>query len=151
MAASLKMTTFWDIALCSLVEVEQRFRGSYCRHHALIALMMEAVRTSETSVNFYETTRRRNPEDHSRHLHRRENLKSLTISTNLIVNFCIWCFRFELAITFIPGIITIQCLKRLRILLQNIVNSFRVCLFLVFNALSYKFDDFSNTCVTRVV
>jgi hypothetical protein len=24
-------------------------------------------------------------------------------------------------------------------------------LFLVFNALSYKFDDFSNTCVTRVV
>jgi hypothetical protein len=27
-----------------------------------IALMMEAVRTSETSVNFYETTRRGIPE-----------------------------------------------------------------------------------------
>jgi hypothetical protein len=29
----------------------------------LIALMMEAARTSETSVNFYQTTRRYNPED----------------------------------------------------------------------------------------
>jgi hypothetical protein len=29
----------------------------------LLALMMEAVRTSETSVNFYETTRRNIPED----------------------------------------------------------------------------------------
>jgi hypothetical protein len=31
----------------------------------LIALMMEAVRASETSVNFYQTTRRNNPEDKS--------------------------------------------------------------------------------------
>jgi hypothetical protein len=30
---------------------------------ALIALMMEAARTSETLVNFYQTTRRYNPED----------------------------------------------------------------------------------------
>jgi hypothetical protein len=29
----------------------------------MIALMMEAARTSETSVNFYQTTRRNNPED----------------------------------------------------------------------------------------
>jgi hypothetical protein len=29
----------------------------------VIALMMEAVRTSETLVNFYQTTRRYNPED----------------------------------------------------------------------------------------
>jgi hypothetical protein len=28
-----------------------------------IALMMEAASTSETSVNFYQTTRRYNPED----------------------------------------------------------------------------------------
>jgi hypothetical protein len=33
----------------------------------LIALMMEAARTSETLVNFYQTTRRYNPEDS--HLH----------------------------------------------------------------------------------
>jgi hypothetical protein len=33
---------------------------------AAIDLMMEAANTSETSVNFYQTTRRNNPED--RHL-----------------------------------------------------------------------------------
>jgi hypothetical protein len=52
MAASMKMTAFWDIEPCSLVEVDRRF----------IALTMEAVNTSETSVNFYETTRRNIPE-----------------------------------------------------------------------------------------
>jgi hypothetical protein len=31
--------------------------------HELIALMMEAAITSETSVNFYQTTRRYNTED----------------------------------------------------------------------------------------
>jgi hypothetical protein len=36
-------------------------------HGLLIALMMEAARTSETLVNFYQTTRRYNPEDS--HLH----------------------------------------------------------------------------------
>jgi hypothetical protein len=29
----------------------------------LIALMMEVARTSETLINFYQTTRRYNPED----------------------------------------------------------------------------------------
>jgi hypothetical protein len=47
-----KMTAFCDMALCSLV-VRRRFAED-----CLIALMMEAVRTSETSVYFYETTRR---------------------------------------------------------------------------------------------
>jgi hypothetical protein len=41
-----------------------------------IALMMEAAGTSETLVNFYQTTRRYNPEDSHLHTHRRENLKS---------------------------------------------------------------------------
>jgi hypothetical protein len=38
--------------------------------------MMEAARTSETLVNFYQTTRRYNPEDSHLHTPRRENLKS---------------------------------------------------------------------------
>jgi hypothetical protein len=28
-----KMTVFWDIAPCSLVKVDRRFRGVYCLHH----------------------------------------------------------------------------------------------------------------------
>jgi hypothetical protein len=28
-----KMMAFWDIAPCSLVEVDQHFRGVYCLHH----------------------------------------------------------------------------------------------------------------------
>jgi hypothetical protein len=56
-AASMKMRAFCDIAPCSLVGV----------HTAPITLMMEAVRTSKTSVYSNETTRRNVPE--SSHLH----------------------------------------------------------------------------------
>jgi hypothetical protein len=60
----LKMAVFW-VAPCSLVEVYRRFR----------ALMMEvAASTSETSINFYQTTRHDNPQD-SLHTCSRENLK----------------------------------------------------------------------------
>jgi hypothetical protein len=38
--------------------------------------MMAATPTSETLVNFYQTTRCYNPEDSNLHTHRRENLKS---------------------------------------------------------------------------
>jgi hypothetical protein len=41
-----------------------------------IALMMEAASTSETSVNFYRTTRRNNPGDSHLHTRSRENLRS---------------------------------------------------------------------------
>jgi hypothetical protein len=41
MAASMKMTAFWDTAPYSLIEVYRRFR---------VALIMEAGRTSETSI-----------------------------------------------------------------------------------------------------
>jgi len=43
---------------------------------SIIRAMMEVVRTSETSVNFNETTRRYIPEDSKLHTRRRENLKS---------------------------------------------------------------------------
>jgi hypothetical protein len=61
----MKMTVFWVVAPCSLVEVYGRFRGASIIK--AIVLMMDAARTSVTSVNFYQTTRRNNPE-HS-HLH----------------------------------------------------------------------------------
>jgi hypothetical protein len=40
---------------------------------------METARTSETLVNFYQTTQRYNPEDGHLRTHRRENLKSYII------------------------------------------------------------------------
>jgi hypothetical protein len=57
---TLKMAVFWIVASCSLT----------------IVSMMEAASTSETSVSFYQTTRRNNPEDSHLHTRRRENLKS---------------------------------------------------------------------------
>jgi hypothetical protein len=55
------MTVFWYVAPCTLVE---------------IALMMEAVSTSETSVSFYQTTRHNIPEDSHLHTRGRQTLKS---------------------------------------------------------------------------
>jgi hypothetical protein len=49
--------------------------------------MMEAARTSKTLVNFYQTTRRYNPEDSHLRTHRRENLKSYLIVSRLVRNF----------------------------------------------------------------
>jgi hypothetical protein len=42
-------------------------------HGLLIALMMDAESTSEMSVNFYQTTRRYNPEDINLHTHYHSN------------------------------------------------------------------------------
>jgi hypothetical protein len=30
MVASMRMTDFWDVAPCSLVEIDRRLRGAYC-------------------------------------------------------------------------------------------------------------------------
>jgi hypothetical protein len=60
--ASVKMAVFWIVAPSSLVGVTD-----VSEMHA--ALMMEAACTSETSVNFYETARRYNPEDSHLHLY----------------------------------------------------------------------------------
>jgi hypothetical protein len=59
-AASKKMTAFWDVALCSLVEGDRPFSGAYCLRKG--SLTIEALRTSETWVYFNETTRRYIPE-----------------------------------------------------------------------------------------
>jgi hypothetical protein len=69
----MKMAVFWVVAPCGVVEVSRRFRGACCLHQALI---MDTASTSETSVNFYQTTRRNNLEDSHLHIRRRENLKS---------------------------------------------------------------------------
>jgi hypothetical protein len=60
------MADFWVVAPCSLAELTNVSEVLA----AIIALMMEATRTSETLVNFY------NPEDSHLRNHRRGNLKS---------------------------------------------------------------------------
>jgi hypothetical protein len=50
----LKNTTFWDVTQCSPVEVNRRFAHSACWFPA--CLKVEAVRPSETSINFYQAT-----------------------------------------------------------------------------------------------
>jgi hypothetical protein len=53
---------------------------------------MEAARTSETLVNFYQTTRRYNPEDSHLHTRRRENLKSYYVLNKLhVFHFVLVC------------------------------------------------------------
>jgi hypothetical protein len=82
----LKMADFWFVAPCSLLEVYQNFRGVCCLHHQGDLQVMEAARTSETSVYFHQTTRRNNPEDSHLHTSRRENMKPyLVISYNKLI------------------------------------------------------------------
>jgi hypothetical protein len=56
-------------------------------HGLLIALMMEAASTSETMVNFYQTTWCYNPEDSNLHTRHRENLKSFKFTIKLLISF----------------------------------------------------------------
>jgi hypothetical protein len=62
MAASMKFRVFWDILLCSQIDVDRHFRGASIIR-VMIALMMEAAHSSETSVHIYLTTRQYIPED----------------------------------------------------------------------------------------
>jgi hypothetical protein len=59
-AASVRMTDFYDSTLCSVVENDRRLTGSHCTHQQSFD---EEVSTSESSANFYDTQRRRIPED----------------------------------------------------------------------------------------
>jgi hypothetical protein len=64
----MKMAVFWDVVLCSVVEL------LYVSE--VTALMMEAASTSETLVNFYQATWCYNPEDSHLHICFYENLQS---------------------------------------------------------------------------
>jgi hypothetical protein len=57
----------------------------------VVVMMVEAVSTSETSVNFYQTKWRNNPEDSHLHTRRRENPKSHIV--NLYVDATPHCVR----------------------------------------------------------
>jgi hypothetical protein len=63
----LKMTDFWDVAPCSLVEIYQRFRGAYCLHY-------EGNEDSKELWNVGHFLRDYAENSHL-HARRRENLK----------------------------------------------------------------------------
>jgi hypothetical protein len=69
----MKMTVFWDIAQCSLVEVYRHFKGACCLHHQ--GMIMEAAGTSEMLVNFYWITWCNIPEGTHLHTDLCKNLK----------------------------------------------------------------------------
>jgi hypothetical protein len=68
------MAVFWFVAPLSVVYVYQFSEDLIAC--IIRAMMMEAVQTSETSVNSYQSTWRHNPEDGRLYPDRRENLKS---------------------------------------------------------------------------
>jgi hypothetical protein len=51
---NLKMTSFWVIVPCCLVEADRRFRNAYCLHRG----MMEAVRTSDVGILKWDYTQK---------------------------------------------------------------------------------------------
>jgi hypothetical protein len=58
---NMKIVVFWVVAPGSLIQVYRHFRSACCLHNQV--LMKEAVRTSETSINFYQTARSHSPHD----------------------------------------------------------------------------------------
>jgi hypothetical protein len=75
----MRFRVFWDVAPRSHVEDDPCFRDAYYP----IALMMEAVRTSETSVSFNVTTRSYIPENSKVYIRRRE--KNISYNLHVIV------------------------------------------------------------------
>jgi hypothetical protein len=69
-ANRLTMTVFWDVTQCGLVDTDRRFRVAYCLHHKT-----DAVSSTETSVNIYQTTRCNVAEDSHLYTRRHENVK----------------------------------------------------------------------------
>jgi hypothetical protein len=61
----MKITVLRFVSLCSLAEIDQRFRNGYCFQHHGDDELTEAVSNSETWRSFYETTWRSIPEEKS--------------------------------------------------------------------------------------
>jgi hypothetical protein len=73
-----------------MTDVSEALTASIIR---TIAPMMEGIRTSETSVNFYPTTWRNIPEDSHFHIRRHQNLKSNQHPEVYIISESLKCLR----------------------------------------------------------
>jgi hypothetical protein len=81
----MKMTAFWDRAPCSLIEVDQRFKGVYFLRHQYYE-EEGAVHTSETSVCCNETKRCYIPEGCLLQYEYNSCIRALTFSVTVIVH-----------------------------------------------------------------
>jgi hypothetical protein len=89
-AVAVRSTLFWDITLCSPLKVNWRFEGTYRSifmsnnkpNKKPVTLKMEAIRSSETSLDFQRTIRRYIPEDTTFN----KGLLDWIISTQLLCN-----------------------------------------------------------------
>jgi hypothetical protein len=72
LASSLNMTTFWNIAPCSLVEVDRRFRDAYCLDHQ----------------DYASLKRRRDMPEWNRSVNSRDSLFSSQCSATFSVPIC---------------------------------------------------------------
>jgi hypothetical protein len=82
MASSMKMTVFWVVAPCSLVEVYQRFRGISCFHHqgwnaetsVNSSTRLQGATSQKTAIftlNLYSVSKREN----EFHTHTKQQIK----------------------------------------------------------------------------
>jgi hypothetical protein len=46
----LKMTVFWNIALCNLVEIDRRFRSAYSLHHQDVYIRQQSATLKKTFI-----------------------------------------------------------------------------------------------------
>jgi hypothetical protein len=68
LAADVKLTVFWVVTLCSLVEVYLHFKVLDLALIVFITLMLEAASASDTSLSSYQITLCNNTEDSHLHL-----------------------------------------------------------------------------------
>jgi hypothetical protein len=50
-ALSLKMAVFWDVAPCSLVEIDQRFRDAFLNRHS-VSTRLHGTASQKTDSHF---------------------------------------------------------------------------------------------------
>jgi hypothetical protein len=74
--------------------------------------MTEAVQTSETSVNSYQSTRRYNPEDSRLHSHCRENLRAYVVKESLMLGVHVSYFSQRRASSNTLAVVTMANLRR---------------------------------------
>jgi hypothetical protein len=93
----MKIATFWDVVPCSLLGVDQQFRGAYCLHHQGIHRPDDGGSMhSEMSVYSKEATWRYIPEDSNLHTCHRKNLNLTNL--NIFVVEGLKCDMFSFSV-----------------------------------------------------